>query len=281
MIPAVVLLASAVYADEVYLASGDVLKGLVVEEHHDRVVLSAEEGEKTILRAQVEEIFYAEPERNYIYLGHRAMDSKDFSLARGLLQKALQINPRFSEAEDSLHRLEDLEGKASQSLPAGGAPRTLEKALGITLKAGEPYALAAEVREGSSAQRAGMLPDDALAAVWGYSLAFLDPPRAAAELMGPPGTQIKLTIERMFLIPGEKGKLSFDLEMGRLGLAVLRVHPSGAASRAGLLPGDRIVRISEESTRYMPLTQAQRKVSDARERGIRLVIHRDLMVPRE
>ncbi len=285
--PAIVLcvmfLASAVFADEIYLTSGETLTALVVEEHHDRIVLSTEGGEKTILRSQVEEVFYAEPEQNYLYLGNQALDGRDFSLARGFFRKALQINPRFGEAEDALLRSEDLERKGSIPLLVVEPLRAVEKMFGITLEAGDPHTLAAEVREGSSAQRSGILSGDALVAIWGYSLAFLAPKRVAAELAGPSGTQIKVTIKRVVLISGEaaRGRSPFDLDMGRLGLTVPRVRPSTAADRAGLLPGDRIVRISQESTRYMPLSQAQRKIAEGRERGVRLVIHRDLMISRE
>ncbi len=298
-LPTIDCLPPTVFADEIYFTSGETLRGLVVEEHHDRVVVSTEEGEKTVLRSRVEEIFYAEPERNYLYLGHQAIEDSEFSLARGFLQKVLQINPRLSEAEDALRRLEDLERKRATPLaPMGGPLQALGKALGITLKASEQYTRASGVREGSSAQRAGILPGDALVAAWRHSLAFLAPEEAAAELVGPSGTQIKLTIERVVELP--KGSSSrgwpegrgeasssrsrwpqMDLEMGRLGVTVLRAQPAGAAEKAGLSPGDRIVRIFEESTRYMPLHQAQRKIAEARERGVRLVLHRDLLLSRE
>lgn len=275
---------SAALADVVYFNSGETLKGLVVEEHRDRVVVSTEAGEQTVLRSEVDEIFYSEPERNYLYLGQQAMEQGELSLARGFLHKALQIHPMLSEAQDALHRLEELQGRAESGAPPADPLAVLETQLGLRLIASDSLPVVAGVRPGSAAEQAGGAAGDALVASWGFSLAFLSPEEAAVELIGQPGTQVKLTLQRQVDLPGGAGGRRWpqmELEMDRLGLTIRAVEAGGAAERAGLSAGDRIVRIGEEPTRYMPLGMARSRIAQARGKGIRLLLHRDFMLERQ
>ena len=255
------------FADVIYDTSGGTLKGLVVEEHADRVVLNTEEGEKTLFRSQIEEIFYAEPERNYLYLGNQALEGGDFGSARGFFQKARQINPDFSEAADALERADDLEKK--QEFLTGGLDllQAFKKQWGITLLEGKVLAKVGEVPPGSLAGRAGLAAGDEPVAAWSSSLAFLPAGAVAKELIGSPGSAVKLTLQRTVNLPAGAAK-EMKLNMERLGLTV-----TGS--------GDRIVSIDGKSTRYLPLEQARKMIQAAREKGVELVIHRDLKVTRE
>ncbi len=273
-------------ADVVYFESGETLKGLVVEEHRDRVVVSTEGGERTILRGEVDEIFFSDPERNYLYLGRQAMEQGEFSLARGFLRKALQIHPQLSEAEDALHRLEELQRRveAVGRRPVDWAA-ALEGQLGLALSVSDSLPVVASVRTGSAAEQAGVRAGDALAFCWGFSLAFLTPEQAAEELVGEPGTGVKITLQRQVDLPAGDGAgrrwPQVELEMERLGLTVRAVGAGGAVEKAGLSAGDRIIRIGEEPTRYMPLATARSRLAQARGKGIRLILHRDRMLERQ
>ena len=44
------------YADTIFLKDGQELKGIVVEDYHDRIVLSTEKGEATHLKNDIEKI---------------------------------------------------------------------------------------------------------------------------------------------------------------------------------------------------------------------------------
>ena len=263
----ILALASPVFADVVYDTAGGTLKGLVVEEHADRIILNTEEGERTLLRSQIEEIFYAEPERNYLYLGSQALEGGDFGAARGFFQKALQINPDFPEAGDALQRADDLEKK--QELLTGGLDflKALKKQWGITLEEGKELAVIRDVSPGSLAERAGLAVGDGLVAAWSSSLAFLPAGAVAKELIGPPASKIKLTLQRTVKLAAGT-PLEMKLSMERLGLTV-----------AG--SGDRIVSIGGKPTRYLPLERARKMIQAARDKGVELVIHRDLKVTRE
>ena len=268
-----IVLLPVAYADVVYDHAGGTLKGLVVEEHHDRIVLSTEEGEKTVLRSEIEEVFYSEPERNYLYLGNQALEEGDFGIARGFFQKAVQINPAFSEATDALDRAEDLEKK--QELVAKGLDllQTLKKQWGITLGQGKDLAIVEEVRAGSLAERSGLENGDGLVAAWSSSLAFLPTGGVAKELIGPPGSKLKLTLQRDVKLPAGEG-FKFKLSMERLGLTAAGAEPP-------FLLGDRIVSIDGNSTRYMPLGKARKMIEGAKSKGVAFGIHRNLLITRE
>ncbi len=277
-------------ADVVYLASGETRKGLVVEEHRDRIVVSTEEGERTIPRGEVEEVFYDDPERNYLYLGNQALEYGGFALARGFFRKAAQANPTFEEAEEALRRLEDLERKATSMERIGNPAAALERRWGLELQSSEPWAKVRQVQTGSLVHRAGILVGDALVSYWDSSLGFLPMEEVAQILLGPAGSSLRLTLERSILLKGgssesrEPAKKSWpgcSLEMKRLGLTVTAVDPTGAAYQGGLRAQDRIVSIGGVATRYMPMVEVRRRIQQAKPEGLPLAIHRDLMIRRE
>ena len=268
--------ASSAFADVIYDRSGGTLKGLVVEEHRDRIVFGTENGEKTVLRSEIDDVFYSEPERNYLYLGNQALEEKDFSIARGFFRKALQINPQLSEAQDALERTDDWEkkpgfGPASDPLPA------LEKQWGMRLGEGKRLVQVLEIRPGSFAGKAGLAAGDDLATAWSGSLAFLSVRQIAEELVGPPGSKLKLTLQRRIQISsaGKGPWPGMKLSMKRLGLMVMETEA------AGLAPQDRILSIDGQATRYLPLGKARRLIEDARKKGVVFVIERDILLTRE
>ena len=280
--------AHAAYGDVVYDRMGGTTKGLVVEEHRDRLVINTEQGERTLLRSEIEEVFYSEPERNYLYLGNEALEEGELSAAEGFFEKALQFNPDLKEAEDALERLRDLQRKAEWAGRTQDPLKELGQSWGLSLRQGEPLTEVENVEAGFALKIGGLAPGDGLAALWGSSLAFLPPARVAQELLGPPNTAVRLTIEReVRLVPareGEKGWPGIGLSMERLGLTVqlprgLPFLP-GVLMRPDLVAGDRIVRLDGQSTRYLPLAKAREQMERARGRGIRLVIHRDLVLKR-
>ena len=74
-------LVGIIFADTIYLNNGNIIKGLVVEEHKDRVVFSTREGEKIILNKDIDEIFFDDLEQNYYYIANRFLEEKDFERA--------------------------------------------------------------------------------------------------------------------------------------------------------------------------------------------------------
>ena len=277
------------WADVVYYRSGQSVRGLVVEEHRDRIVMNVEGKETPILRQEIEEIFYDDPERNYFYLGNQALHAGEFPMARGFFRKALQIYPEFQEAVDALGRLEDLERKkvSGFTLARSAASLLLEENWGFSLGTSGPFPAWPSVqgiKENSLAARSGLFLGDFLVSFWGESFFGFSPEEVAGALLGPSDSKVKLTIERevsLMAEPSIKRWPGMQLAMERLGLTIVSVESQGVAQENHLRPGDRIVAIEGVLTRYIPLVQAYRMLEKARGKTVSLKIHRDLMIRRE
>ncbi len=285
---------SPAFADVIYLKAGEDLKGLVVEEHRDRIVINVQGKERMLLRSEVEEIFFDEPERNFLYLGFQALETGEFGLAREFFHKSLQIHPQFREAEEAVGRLRDLQAKPSaQQDPDPEA--TLQARWGVALEPTDRFPRVREVKESSFGARMGLVPGDRLVGAWGASLAYLPLKEAALVLLGPAGSELKLALERQIHLPAAtsgKGGFIFSAALGRKwpdlslemepsGLTVVSVRPGGAAETAGIRIGDRITAVGGRPTRYAPLMDSRRWIEEAKGRGLTLVIHRDLLFKRE
>ena len=68
-------------ADEIQLRNGLSVKGIIVEDHYDRVVLSMPKGEVNLLKSRIERIVYDRPDRNLVMLGDMYVDNNDFGRA--------------------------------------------------------------------------------------------------------------------------------------------------------------------------------------------------------
>ncbi|MEE8317873.1 MAG: tetratricopeptide repeat protein, partial [Candidatus Omnitrophota bacterium] len=93
MIICIISVTTLLYADTVIMKDRTKVKGLVVEEYVDRITLSTVEGEKNILRQEIERIEYDTPEQNFMQLG-RAYDAKGwYDKASFYYKKAMEIKP--------------------------------------------------------------------------------------------------------------------------------------------------------------------------------------------
>ncbi len=279
----VALVAHSSYADVVYYKSGENLKGLVIEEHHDRIVVSTEAGEWTILRKDIQEIFYDDPERNYLFMGDQAVEEENLTMAQMFYRRALQIKPGFLNAEDSLNRLADLKRKTQAAENYPDPVGVLQNRWGLTvqMKVDRPEVQA--VGPNSLAARFGIAAGDSLVTAWGYSLSFMTVEELAKTLLGPAGSPVRVTIGRRILLSQSDKRAKWpgvELTMEPLGLTVKEVDPKGASVKAGLLMQDRIIEINGFPTRYMPLAEARKLFREAKG-DVPLVIRRDIMVKRE
>ena len=269
-----------VFSDEIYFTSGRSLKGLVVEEHVDRLVVSTVDGERVILRQEIDQVFFDDPERNYLYLGNEAFAQGDLNTAEILFRKALKFNPRWGEARDAMRRLGDERRKATSGWTSADPQGQLWSAWGMRLAATERYPVLVAVEPRGAAARAGLSAEDRIIAIWGDSMAFRPLDEVASAWMGPPGSIVKVTLERRLTLRARtaRGWPGFDLTMTPLGLTVAKIHRWAKA--AGLRPGDRLVTVNGLSTRYLPLASARAAIHKARRTGLTIVIHRDIVITR-
>ena len=275
---------SGAYADVIYLKSGGDLKGLVVEEHRDRIVVNIQGKEQVFLRAEIEEVFYEDLERNYLYLGNQAIEHGEWDLGREFFQKSLQIHPQFREAEEALGRLEDLRQKVTAEIDPNPLT-TLQTRWGIVLEKSDRFPEVQRVRDGSFGARLGIAPGDRLVSAWGGSLAFLPLEETARALLGPVGSELKLALERSLRLPAAAPRdrvwPGLTLKMEPPGLTVASVSAGGAAEAAGVQPGDRIVALAGVVARYLPIAEVRRRIQESKRQGLPSAIHRDLLFKRE
>lgn len=268
------LLPQVAGADEIFLSSQESLKGLVVEQHADRVVVSTIDGEQTVMRTDIDEIFFDDPERNYLYLGDEALAQGDINSASTLFRKATQLNPELEECRDAIRRVEDRQQKMAKELALPDPE--------LKLFSTDRYPKVEEVKPASAASESGIQPGDLLVAVWGESLAYQPVSVAVERLTGLPETWAKVTVERTVQIVRDPKHPwpGFEMEMSSEGLKVSRV--TGGTASAFLKPGDLIVSLNGRATRYLPLASARNAAqqSQSKKRGLGLIIHRHILLKR-
>jgi predicted metalloprotease with PDZ domain len=272
------------FADVVYDPQGKSMTGLVVEEHRDRILFNTEQGEKTVLRTQIADIFYSEPERNQFYLGNQSIQDGDYQSAAVFFRKALQINPQFSEAQDGLARIQDSLEKGTLPLSGTSPLQLLEQRWGVQLQEGGNGAVIFAVESGSFGDRVGLKAGDRLIAYWGESLSYLPAQEVASSMLGNAGTTLKLTIQRRLVLDPEPQPIPWPgmkIDITRLGWAVRALDAVGPSAKAGFLAGDRIVKINGQSTRYMPASKINDSIQSAKNQGMSAFIERDLTIIRE
>lgn len=288
------IFAPQVFADSAYLASGDIVKGVVVEEHCDRIVLSTYKGEAEILNFSIDQIFFDNEEQNYAYLGDKALNKGEFGLALGLYQKSAQINPDYERVHGAFLRLTDALSRQKLNIKPQDAIKKLDEQLGINIEKFKDKIRAGFVRNDSSAAKAGISAGDVINNVWDASLMFMDTQSAAEIMLGAPSTPVRLTLEKNITLP--VGPLpwykkifsflrfhdfGFKLSLRPSGLSVVSVKPDSVAYKSGFIVGDEITRIDNEPVRYMPVSMVRKKIFESKLKNVVITIKRQAIVIRE
>ena len=278
-------------ADTVYMQDGTIVKGLVVEEHHDIIVFSTPDGEITIPREDIDEIFFDVLEQNYYYLANKFLNNGEFEVAEKFYNKALGVSPGYIEVQKGLSRLKDKREKEIKKWKTADSLETLKNQIGVSIaRDGDFCKVKKAFREGTP-----LAADDAVVAVWDESTKFMPEKDVAERIAGVPDTSVIITIQRtarlrlggapwflkMFGMFGLKNKESLPLEMETEGLVVGKVSQASSVARRGLRQGDRITSIAGKPTRYMPLNDARTLIKNRVKKGVELVIRRDIELVRE
>jgi len=283
-----------VFADAVYLTSGDIIKGLVVEEHQDRIVFSTYKGEITILKINIDQIFFDNEEQNYTYLGDKAFTEGNSELALGLYQKAYQINPEYARLNGAFLRMVDVANRKKLNIRPEGMPGMLKEQIGITIERYKDKIKIVSVENNSSAQRAGLHKGDFITTVWDISVMYMDPAQAVEILVGGPVTPVKFSVEKEINLPVKQpanwfekifhifwfNDFGFKLSLTPSGLTVSSVDKSGMAAKYGLKVNDMLTHINNESTRYMPVSMVRKKIFESKLKEVVLSVKRDTIVMR-
>lgn len=292
------LSATLVFADTVSLKNGEEIKGIVVEEYKDRVVVSTYEGEKGILKADIREILYDMPEQNLVKLGDTCLARREYEKAYFYYEKAHHTNPSHRIARDKMNyvmgylfrrreqdKLEDVKRRRDFDSwpPAPPEPEeTLEKKLediiGIRLNEEKNRVKITKVRKGSPAFTVGLEKNDVLVSVWGRLTGYMSVESVARLLLEESFGEIKMGIEREIALKNEP---PFTLDMLVNGLTLVAVKRGGKGQKAGLVKGDLITAINGTSTRYMPLKDAIKMIENPKRDTVVLSIRREVTIWRK
>jgi len=306
---ACVLQAAIAAADTVSLKSGEDIKGIVVEEYGDRVVISTYEGEKGILKKDIREIRYDQLEQNLVKLGDMYAGRLEYEKAYFYYDKAYRANPSHQAARDKMNyitgylfrkreqdKLSDVKRRKDfDNLPSPGKSKEddpkralIEEVFGISLGDKKNRIEITNVREPSPAHMAGLKKNDALISVWGRLTGYMSAESVARDLLKENFGEIKMDIGREITIKkdGSSGGSYADILGARFdmpvdGLTVAGVAPEGKAASAGLMKNDLITAICGVSTRYMPLKEAIKMIEDRTPGTITLTVRRKVTIWRK
>jgi len=296
------------YADTIYTKEGKEMKGIVVEDYTDRLIFSTIDGEITVMKPDVRELYYDSEEDNLLKLAEQSREKKDFVRAFVYYDKALKLNPQSKRAlegvvflqgylfrkeqaqkEEDVKKREAIEnyGIAINEEPGEAEKITLEaeslrKNVGLTLKIEGALPVVESVRLKSPAQEAGVKKDDKLVAVWGRLTGYMSLEEVTGILLDKPSLELKCTIERdvgIRLISGYVIGASFKMEFD--GLTVSGVKEKGPSSVAGLKEGDLVSAINGRSIRYTPLREAVNDIRKSTGGIASLTIKREVLIWRK
>lgn len=278
-------------ADTVYMKDGEERKGIVVEDYHDRIILSTIDGEKEIKKTDIKDILYDRREQNLVKLGDFHEQKGNPIKAYTYFRKAHQLNPDYKEAQDKFMHIravllrrpekqmqDDITRKQSLFKEAGRpyAPRITERVSSTTedrLKNSAGLVLVSEnempkvsvVLSNSPAQKAGIQRGDLIYSVWGRLAGYLSLNVICEIIAESPAREVTLEFKRKIAIAldpdkdrryGGVGGIGFSVDMKEEGLTITEVRPNSVAARQGLAEKDLITLIGDKSTRYMPLSDA-------------------------
>ena len=300
-------------ADTVVKNNGEELKGIVLEDYKDRLVMSTIHGEKTVMKADVKELYYDEEEENLIKLAEQSKEKRDYIRALTYYDMAFKANPNSKAAkdglvflegylfrkeqaqkEDDVKKREDLEHQGITAPIQPAAVETisekvsrLRKAIGINLEIRDGFPTVETMLPHSAAYDAGMQRGDKLIAIWAKLTGYMELRDVLDALLDKPSLELKCTIERVLGIPVSPYKLvalgpneligaAFSMEFS--GLTAASIREGGAAAGAGLKKGDLVISIDGKSTRYMPLNDAVTTIRSAKDDTVKLTIRREILI---
>jgi C-terminal processing protease CtpA/Prc len=291
-------------ADTVMMNDGKKIKGLILDEYKDRIVISTADGERTIMKAHIRSAVYDDEERALLQIGRNQFKKGQYVKAYYTYDKAAQLNPDLEEARQKRDSLRSyLETKMRYDISddirtrnerfAGAKGQTLLKRaqdeLGLVLIGQDDakYVFIKKIiRNMSGKKPSPYTQGDRIVSVWGEKTAYMDP-EEVAEMMLSPG-EVKFVVERAtnamlgvesqvkWLLPiaSYRAITGADLKLTKAGVVMDRVFPDGPFAKAGVRQGDFLCRVGGKNTRYMPLKEILSVLKDNQGKPLEIVFQR-------
>ncbi len=297
-------------ADTIHLKDGSKIKGIIVENYYQSIVLSTIYGEKRFDKSDIKDILYDRKEQNLVKLGDYYQQNKNLSKAYAYYRKACEFNPDYKEAKDKFiyvrsvllrnpgKQLKDEMTRKQALFKESGKlynPKIektaiteeehFKKVSGLILISDKGMPKVVRVMPFSAAEESGIKNGDIIISIWGKLTGYLDLDTIMDMVIESPSPEIALSIKRRIVIPssGKQGRgldgigLSLKLQEGGLAVAALKRSSAGAAS--GLMEGDIITHIDGAGARYIPFNGAKNKISNSLlTANVNLDIVRDLVL---
>ena len=285
-------------ADTMFLRNGDQMKGLIVEQHADRVVLSTENGEVPVLLARVKNIEYDEPERNFLEVGRNYETAGKWGEALAYYEKAIEFNPKFDEAKKAsagvknrfwsvtekavrseIDKMQMIYGKENRlSVPDADEDEaqdrlrlaqleTLENEWGVRLTEEADWIVCSQASASKKAALSGLQKGDRLVSMDGESLRYLNADAVAQKFLDSTRSHFTLEVERDFNLPFSEADPGMKLNLEYQGVVIKKLKEDSPATAAGLKEKDLLFRVGDVSTRYMPLSDVSKLVKGSAKKG--------------
>ncbi|MDP3791789.1 MAG: PDZ domain-containing protein [Candidatus Omnitrophota bacterium] len=289
-------------ADTIYTKDNKEIKGIIIEEYKDRVLMSTVDGERTLMKPDIKELYFDTEEQNLVKLAEQARDRGDLIKAFVYYDKAFKVNPDSKAAKDGIVFLqgylfkkdmakkEEDVNRRNEFEARGTGPisikteeekfneslEKLKKTAGIVLKSDPSGTKISSVAIGSPSYEAGMETGDILIAIWGRLVGYLSLPEVVETLLEKTSLETKCTIERNVEVSA--GDIGAEFKMQFDGLTISDVKNGSFAQGAGLRPNDLVTYINGQSTRYMPIKKASELIKRSKDGIIRLTIRREIVM---
>jgi len=300
-------------ADTIVLKSGEEVKGLVVEEHEDRIILSTADGEIPIMRKDLGDIQFDETAYSLLSIGRALERQGKYGDALSYYEKALSLNQDLKEAKraangvrnrffaqldaaplNEIDKQQDLENAwRTGSTVADQAQKFQEdqenliwQRLGIKLIQEEDWIKTVAVRLGSNAFKQGIRKGDSLVQIDGKSLRYLNAATVMSDLLKPRYSSMTVRVQRDMKFPsGMKERqlksLGFDLKQEYDGLVISKVYENSLAKQKRFKEGDQIIKVNDQQTRYLSKRKVINLIQDKKSPELSITINREFKLPRK
>ena len=289
------------FADTVILTDGEEVKGLVVDEHADRIVVSTFEGEKALNRTRIEHIRYEDEETHLLKLAGSALDTKNYEQAIYYYKKVLKLDPDSTIAKDGARMAigkqlssgaeiakEEIdlmialeEGSDAFEKEAIEHEKNIRTLLGLELAMDKKKApcFVEAVYPRSVSYDHGVQKGDIIDSIWNTSVKYMPYEGVVREMAGPEFSVVKLSVERQVVF-NKKELPGLNIALHKEGYFIKDVSGLLRSRENYIMPGDWILEVNSAATRYMPEKELKNMITDT-DGTVSFLIKRDIYIRRE